>query len=49
MSNSQQAFGTPLEDALRRDITINALFYNVHSREVEDCTGKVINLPKCGR
>ncbi|KIY45512.1 hypothetical protein FISHEDRAFT_76687 [Fistulina hepatica ATCC 64428] len=33
-------FGTPLEDALRRDITINALFYNVHSRTVEDCTEK---------
>lgn len=33
-------FGTPLEDALRRDITINTLFYNVHSRLVEDQTGK---------
>ncbi|KXN81093.1 CCA tRNA nucleotidyltransferase, mitochondrial [Leucoagaricus sp. SymC.cos] len=33
------SFGTPLQDALRRDITINALFYNVHSREVEDFTG----------
>nr|GAT43620.1 tRNA nucleotidyltransferase [Mycena chlorophos] len=32
------AFGTPVQDALRRDITINALFYNIHSREVEDCT-----------
>lgn len=36
-----QTFGTPLEDALRRDITINSLFYNVHSRSVEDFTGKV--------
>jgi hypothetical protein len=27
---------------MRRDITINALFYNVHSREVEDHTGQVI-------
>ncbi|KAJ8488681.1 hypothetical protein ONZ51_g3411 [Trametes cubensis] len=27
-------------DAIRRDITINALFYNVHSREVEDHTGR---------
>ncbi|KAF9454980.1 hypothetical protein P691DRAFT_792086 [Macrolepiota fuliginosa MF-IS2] len=34
------SFGTPLEDAQRRDITINALFYNVHSREVEDFTGQ---------
>ncbi|CEL51664.1 hypothetical protein RSOLAG1IB_00199 [Rhizoctonia solani AG-1 IB] len=32
--------GTPLEDALRRDITINALFYNVHTRSVEDLTEK---------
>lgn len=33
-------FGTPLEDALRRDITINTLFYNIHTREVEDWTQK---------
>ncbi|KAG1716800.1 hypothetical protein ID866_398 [Astraeus odoratus] len=33
-------FGTPLEDALRRDITINTLFYNVHTRSVEDYTEK---------
>ncbi|KAG9314662.1 hypothetical protein JVU11DRAFT_5467 [Chiua virens] len=33
-------FGTPLEDALRRDITINTLFYNVHTRTVEDFTEK---------
>ncbi|KAG6896741.1 hypothetical protein C0992_006403 [Termitomyces sp. T32_za158] len=37
---SQVIFGTPLQDALRRDTTINALFYNVHTREVEDHTGK---------
>ncbi|WWD15947.1 hypothetical protein CI109_100371 [Kwoniella shandongensis] len=30
--------GTPLEDASRRDLTINALFYNVHTKEVEDYT-----------
>ncbi|KZP00684.1 hypothetical protein CALVIDRAFT_475433 [Calocera viscosa TUFC12733] len=35
-----QRFGTPLEDALRRDLTINALFYNVHTRRVEDFTEK---------
>ncbi|CAG8603577.1 11836_t:CDS:10 [Ambispora gerdemannii] len=34
------AFGTPEEDALRRDITINALFYNIHTHQVEDLTGK---------
>ncbi|KAF9569830.1 hypothetical protein CPC08DRAFT_756809 [Agrocybe pediades] len=33
-------FGTPLEDALRRDITINALFYNVQTGLVEDFTEK---------
>ncbi|CEH17580.1 tRNA nucleotidyltransferase/poly(A) polymerase [Ceraceosorus bombacis] len=32
-------FGTPLEDATRRDTTINSLFYNVHTRKVEDLTG----------
>lgn len=30
--------GTPYEDAMRRDFTINALFYNLHTREVEDFT-----------
>ncbi|KAJ3032535.1 CCA tRNA nucleotidyltransferase, mitochondrial, partial [Rhizophlyctis rosea] len=33
-------FGTPLEDALRRDITINALFYNLHTRQIEDFTNE---------
>ncbi|KAI9204831.1 uncharacterized protein BJ171DRAFT_503798 [Polychytrium aggregatum] len=33
-------FGTPLEDAQRRDITINALFYNIQSKQVEDYTGQ---------
>jgi tRNA nucleotidyltransferase (CCA-adding enzyme) len=32
-------FGSPLQDALRRDITINALFYNLHTEQVEDFTG----------
>lgn len=39
-----QTFGTPLVDALRRDITINSLFYNVHSRSIEDFTEKVCYL-----
>lgn len=38
-----QTFGTPLEDALRRDTTINSLFYNVHTRSIEDHTGKVVS------
>lgn len=32
-------FGTPLEDALRRDLTINALFYNINEAKVEDFVG----------
>ena len=39
--STNQSFGTPLVDALRRDITINSLFYNVHSRSIEDFTEKV--------
>lgn len=34
----QIEFGTPLQDAERRDFTINALFYNLHTREIEDFT-----------
>ncbi|KAJ2455849.1 CCA tRNA nucleotidyltransferase, mitochondrial [Coemansia sp. RSA 2336] len=33
-------FGTPQEDALRRDITINALFFNIHSQSIEDFTSQ---------
>ena len=40
--NPLVGFGTPLEDALRRDITINALFYNIQSEQVEDFTEKVL-------
>ena len=29
----------PSEDALRRDFTINALYYNINTREIEDFTG----------
>ncbi|KAI3656441.1 hypothetical protein MP638_006288 [Amoeboaphelidium occidentale] len=36
------AFGTPVEDASRRDLTINALFYNLHSKQVEDHLGNGI-------
>ncbi|KAM0751813.1 poly A polymerase C-terminal region-like protein [Meredithblackwellia eburnea MCA 4105] len=32
-------FGTPLEDAQRRDLTINALFFNLRTKEIEDQTG----------
>lgn len=33
------SIGTPLEDALRRDITINSLFYNIDQETIEDFTG----------
>lgn len=36
--------GTPLEDALRRDFTINALFYNLHSQYIEDFTSGLTDL-----
>lgn len=32
--------GTPQEDAHRRDITINSLFYNINTMKIEDYTGK---------
>lgn len=36
--NPQMEFGTPEEDALRRDATVNALFYNLDEQCVEDFT-----------
>lgn len=38
--NPQMEFGTAEEDALRRDATVNALFYNLDSQVVEDFTGR---------
>ncbi|KAF2071559.1 hypothetical protein CYY_007131 [Polysphondylium violaceum] len=35
--------GTPKEDAMRRDITINCLFYNLNTKEIEDQTGMGID------
>ncbi|EEB06657.1 ATP(CTP) tRNA nucleotidyltransferase [Schizosaccharomyces japonicus yFS275] len=32
--------GTVLTDALRRDFTVNSLFYNVRTDEIEDITGR---------
>jgi len=32
--------GTPTEDAYRRDLTINALFYNINTEQIEDFTGR---------
>lgn len=42
--NPQMEFGTPEEDAMRRDATINALFYNLHTGEVEDYVGGIADL-----
>ncbi|KAI0401865.1 hypothetical protein F4802DRAFT_609151 [Xylaria palmicola] len=36
--NPQMEFGTAEEDALRRDATVNALFYNLNTSRVEDFT-----------
>jgi tRNA nucleotidyltransferase (CCA-adding enzyme) len=36
-----QRHGTPTEDAFRRDATINSMFYNIHTKETEDLTGRV--------
>ncbi|XP_038724411.1 tRNA nucleotidyltransferase cca2-like [Tripterygium wilfordii] len=33
-------FGTAEEDAYRRDLTINSLFYNINTGSVEDLTGR---------
>jgi tRNA nucleotidyltransferase (CCA-adding enzyme) len=36
--------GTPREDSLRRDFTINAIFFNVNTSEIEDFTTGVVDL-----
>lgn len=38
----EMEFGTAEEDAMRRDATVNALFYNLHTASVEDFTGRGI-------
>ncbi|KAL6248357.1 CCA tRNA nucleotidyltransferase, mitochondrial [Rhinocladiella similis] len=38
--NPEMEFGTAEEDAMRRDATVNALFYNLDSLAVEDFTGR---------
>lgn len=40
---SSISFGTPLQDAQRRDLTINALFYNIQTHSVEDHLESGIN------
>ena len=38
----EMEFGTAKDDAFRRDLTINALFYNINANEVEDFTERGI-------
>ncbi|CAL5019147.1 unnamed protein product [Urochloa decumbens] len=40
--------GTAKEDAYRRDLTINSLFFNINNNSVEDLTGRGINDLKKG-
>lgn len=40
----QMKMGTPQEDALRRDLTINAIFYNINENRVEDLVGGINDL-----
>ncbi|XP_021896000.1 LOW QUALITY PROTEIN: putative CCA tRNA nucleotidyltransferase 2 [Carica papaya] len=42
-------FGTAEEDAYRRDLTINSLFYNINTCSVEDLTGRGISDLKSGK
>ncbi|KAI0203871.1 hypothetical protein F4808DRAFT_457576 [Astrocystis sublimbata] len=42
--NPQMEFGTAEEDALRRDATVNALFYNLNTGQVEDFTTGLVDL-----
>ncbi|KKA29118.1 hypothetical protein TD95_005270 [Thielaviopsis punctulata] len=42
--NPEIEFGTAYEDAMRRDATVNALFYNIHSDCIEDFTGGLEDL-----
>jgi poly(A) polymerase len=43
---SDNSYGTPRQDAFRRDFTINALFYNVADFTVIDYTGGIEDLQK---
>ncbi|KAL9245483.1 hypothetical protein vseg_019129 [Gypsophila vaccaria] len=42
-------FGTPKEDAYRRDLTINSLFYNINTGSIEDFTERGITDLKLGK
>ncbi|KAK4752010.1 hypothetical protein SAY87_020808 [Trapa incisa] len=42
-------FGTAEEDAYRRDLTINSMFYNINTSSVEDLTGRGIEDLRSGK
>lgn len=42
-------FGSPQQDAYRRDLTINSLFYNINTCSVEDFTGRGLDDLKSGK
>ncbi|KAF2405234.1 poly A polymerase C-terminal region-like protein [Trichodelitschia bisporula] len=46
--NPQMEFGTAKEDALRRDATINAMFYNLNTSSIEDFTEQGLQDLKAG-
>ncbi|EXC29900.1 CCA tRNA nucleotidyltransferase [Morus notabilis] len=46
---TKQTYGTPEEDAYRRDLTINSLFYNINTKSVEDYTKRGIADLKSGK
>ncbi|OMO88926.1 hypothetical protein CCACVL1_08108 [Corchorus capsularis] len=46
---TEMRFGTAKEDAYRRDLTINSLFYNINTNLVEDFTNRGIEDLKFGR
>ncbi|KAF7844029.1 putative CCA tRNA nucleotidyltransferase 2 isoform X1 [Senna tora] len=45
---TKQSFGTAEEDAYRRDLTINSLFYNINTDTIEDFTKRGISDLKSG-
>jgi tRNA nucleotidyltransferase/poly(A) polymerase len=44
--NPETAFGTLQEDAQRRDLTVNALYYNVSTHEMLDPTGGMADMER---
>lgn len=44
----QMRLGTARQDCLRRDFTINSMFYNLNTREIEDLSGKGLDDLKRG-